>query len=151
MNLLQLTDKQKQLLQSLAARGKAHGIKYLYGSKAADLRETPEAMKTIDCSGWTRWLGYQAGYLMPEGAQAQFDASAEVATEEIGNLVFKGTANKITHVGMIISVMGKTLVTESSCSRGGVVIREFEDFQINPKGVEYAGMRKLIVDKINFF
>jgi cell wall-associated NlpC family hydrolase len=149
MKLLQLTDKQKQLLQSLSARGKSNGIKYLYGSKAADLKEMPEAMKTIDCSGWTRWLDYQVGYLIPEGAQAQFNASADDNNIEIGNLVFKGKdGNSITHVGMIISVAGQILVTESSGSKGGVIIRDFEDFKINPKNVKYAGMKKLILEEI---
>ena len=79
---------------------KYEGFPYVFGG------DNPNT--SFDCSGLTRWVYREAGISLPRTAQEQYEATESISLSEAkpGDLVFfhstYGTANEITHVGIIV-------------------------------------------------
>src|SRR5699024_2363324 len=79
---------------------KYEGFQYVFGG------DNPNT--SFDCSGLTRWVYREAGISLPRTAQEQYEATESISLSEAkpGDLVFfhstYGTANEITHVGIIV-------------------------------------------------
>ena len=78
------------------------GNPYRFGAKWR--LSNPDDRGNIDCSGFTRWLYYQAGVSIPEGSQAQYEGSVPVAIPLKGDLGFFWSSEDkkiVNHVGLI--------------------------------------------------
>jgi len=150
--ILQLTGNQQMALQALAVR--CLGIPYIFGSKAPDLNMEPEAIKSIDCSGLTRYLFYKAGIAdIGEGSNNQFDNSSPYTMPSCGDLAFKSNNGVIEHVAIALNQvrqdMSKSLIIiEASGSLCQVVMRDIGSFKTFPHGIDFAGFRGLLTEKI---
>lgn len=101
-----LTDHQKEVLRValVDSARKLLGIKYIYGAEWTDLSQLPEA---LDCSELVEGVYKQNGLRMPDGGQAQFDATVPTGDAKVGDLGFFGRgANpaQVYHVGMVFTV-----------------------------------------------
>ena len=145
--LLQLTDEQKQELSNIAFR--CLGIKYVYGAKVANMMLLPEQITQIDCSGLTKYLANKINIVIPDGAIFQFQASEAVETPETGDLCFKKENGVVCHVGLIIAQTGLPVcVIEASGSLGQVVYRDLSSFKTFPSNAQFAGVQRLLSDKV---
>jgi hypothetical protein len=141
---MNMTDEQKQTLANIAYR--CLGIKYTYGAKVNDLAIEPEKITTIDCSGLTKYLLNKVNISIPDGAINQYAKSEPAVVPETGFLAFKSQNGMIDHVGLIIAQPGLPVcVLEASGSLGQVVLRDLGSFKTFPHGVDFAGVRKLII------
>jgi gamma-D-glutamyl-L-lysine dipeptidyl-peptidase len=88
---------------------KFHGLPYLWGGNSG---------KGFDCSGFTQTVFKENGYLLPRDANMQVKIGEEVSIEdnfahlEPGDLIYFGSNNRITHVG--ISLGGPKFIHASS-------------------------------------
>ena len=147
MNLILSEDKAHKL-QVLATE--LTGIPYKFGDKAQNLDEEPDKIIDIDCSGLVRYMYHKIGYDIVDGSGNQYEITSDVLEPEIGDLVFKKDTNGVViHVGMIISQSPADILTiEASGSFGRVLIRPLVDFKVYPIGKVFAGVRRLITEKV---
>lgn len=88
---------------------KFHGLPYLWGGNSG---------KGFDCSGFTQTVFKENGYLLPRDANMQVNIGEEVSIDdnfahlEPGDLIYFGSNNRITHVG--ISLGGPKFIHASS-------------------------------------
>jgi cell wall-associated NlpC family hydrolase len=88
---------------------KFHGLPYLWGGNSG---------KGFDCSGFTQTVFKENGFLLPRDANMQVQLGEEITIEdnfaalEPGDLIYFGSNNRITHVG--ISLGGPKFIHASS-------------------------------------
>jgi cell wall-associated NlpC family hydrolase len=84
--------------------------------------------KGFDCSGFTSFVYRKAGKELPRRAVDQCDGSRKLKekTVEKGDLIFFDNGSGISHVGMIISDKGESLVMIHASSSKGIVITDIE-------------------------
>lgn len=61
-------------LEQLHAQCERRGIGYGLGAKVAHLSDTPDKFQRVDCSGYVRWILFQAtdgALVLPDGSQNQ--------------------------------------------------------------------------------
>jgi len=82
----------------------------------------------FDCSGFTGYVMKEFGKELPRRAVDQYAGSRKVKEKNAqkGDLVFFDNGSGISHVGMIISEKGKSLVMIHASSSKGVIITEIE-------------------------
>lgn len=85
--------------------------------------------KCVDCSGLSQNVYARVGIILPRTAEEQSKLGVLIRTEEIkiGDLLFFGRKNKVTHVAIYA---GNGEIIHSSSSRG-VVKEKFENLSKN--------------------
>lgn len=81
------------------------GVPYVFGSEWGDITKPPEA---LDCSELTENVYKLNGLKMPDGSQAQYDATIPTGTPLPGDLGFFGRGGnpaQVYHVGMIAGLL----------------------------------------------
>lgn len=115
-----------------------HGLPYLWGGNSG---------KGLDCSGFTQTVFKDNGYLLPRDANMQVLLGEEVSIEndfadvQEGDLLFFGSNNRITHVG--ISLGGPKFIHASTY----VMVNS-----LNPADEDYTEYRRntlQVVKRIN--
>jgi cell wall-associated NlpC family hydrolase len=148
--ILQLTSDQQNKMQSIALR--CTGIKYLHGAKA-DMNAEPEDIKAIDCSGLVKYIYGKIGVDIPDGSNNQYEASMPLAVPTIGDVAFKSQNGVIVHIAFVLGnfkdyAPKSLMIIEASGSLGQVVIRDISSFKSFPRGIDFAGFRGLLADKV---
>lgn len=145
MTLLQLTTPEKHKIHLLCKQ--LLGIPYKFGAEV-DCSVTPDKIKALDCSEMVEYIYYQLGYKIPDGSYNQYDVSKPVKEAEVGDLVFKTKKGAINHVGIVMSVK-PDLICEADGWSGKVVLTLLDKFSTpSPKASQYAGLRRLIKEKV---
>ena len=151
--LLQLSDDQKNSIHAMAKQ--LCGLPYKMGAKVSytmDITKLIQDKFYIDCSGLTSFIMGKLGYIIPDGSYCQFDASLPITTTEIGDLVFKKDhiSGNIDHVGMVMSVNPVIIVqADGWAAKMMVDLQDFDSFSHpRPLAAQYAGVRRLLLDKI---
>lgn len=86
---------------ALAAAESRIGFPYLFGSKWP-LVAAP--IGPVDCSGFSRWVYWSGGVLIPEGSDNQFHASDPLPHGVLGALgFFKKPGQPCHHVGVLLN------------------------------------------------
>lgn len=82
----------------------------------------------FDCSGFTTYVMNSAGVKLPRRAKDQFEASQKIKEKDaqIGDLVFFSNGTKISHVGILISELGKPKTMIHASSSKGISIVEID-------------------------
>ena len=96
----------------------------------------------------TEYVFYKNSISIPDGSWNQFNASGGFSgNAKIGDLLFMRlkSDNQIHHVGLYI---GSNQVVEANGFYGKVVCRSIQDFSKETKNNKYAGIRRLIVEKV---
>jgi len=146
--MLRLTDKQK--LDLVITAVSLLGVRYKYGAEV-DLNVEPENVMEIDCSELVEFCYRKIGYIVPDGACNQFEASEPVALPilypEVGDLAFmrRIESGKISHVGLYV---GRDKIIHASGFHNEVVITPLSEFQKKTKYSEFAGIRRFLEDKV---
>lgn len=135
-------DMLKARLQSVVDIGMPLlGRPYLFGAKWDPTNPAPAG--PIDCSGFSRWCYYQGTTLLiPEGSQAQYDASDPCQAPLNGDLgFFQHMPGQIHHVGILA---GNCVLEARGDDYGQVILRPrsaWEDWH------EFTGWRRLHIVK----
>ncbi|MEM1973290.1 MAG: NlpC/P60 family protein [Thermoplasmata archaeon] len=153
MTLLELSKDKKELIKAISDI--LLGLPYKLGAEV-DLKKKPEELKKerayFDCSELVEYIFYQIGYKIPDGSYNQYDASYPVSinTIEIGDLVFKRDIDtrKICHSGIIVDEGLQPVVLEAEGWYGKVLKRSLQSFMKPSSKTEYAGVRRLILERI---
>ena len=88
------------------------GVPYVWAGESPD---------GFDCSGFTSFVLASENIKVPRRAQDQYDASVKISSEkaQIGDLVFFSNGGEVTHVGMLVSELGKEkMMIHASSSKG---------------------------------
>lgn len=82
----------------------------------------------FDCSGFTSFVYKNAGITLPRRAVDQYDGSRKLKEKNVqkGDLVFFDNGSGISHVGIVISDKGKSIVMIHSSTSKGIVISDIE-------------------------
>ena len=82
----------------------------------------------FDCSGFTTYVMNNAGVKLPRRAKDQYEASQKIKEKDaqIGDLVFFSNGTEISHVGIIISELGKPKTMIHASSSKGISIVEID-------------------------
>lgn len=82
----------------------------------------------FDCSGFTTYVLNNAGVKLPRRAKDQYEASQKIKEKDaqIGDLVFFSNGTEISHVGIIISKLGKPKTMIHASSSKGISIVEID-------------------------
>lgn len=80
----------------------------------------------FDCSGFVGYVHQKYGITLPRSATDILDKSKKLKLNEAfgGDLVFFASGSNISHVGLVISELGKDLVMVHSSTSKGVIITE---------------------------
>lgn len=149
MKLLELNTSQKKFIQEICRY--LIGLPYKLGAEV-NLNLTPKELKEknkpIDCSELVEYVFYQLGYKIPDGSYNQYDASEFVNDIQIGDLVFRRSkqTKQICHSGIIVDEKNFSVV--EALGGKGVVERKLEDFKKESKNSVFAGVKRLILDRI---
>lgn len=90
----------------------------------------------FDCSGFTSFVMKRYGIYLPRTASGQMEQAKKVKTSDAdkGDLVFFGSGDKITHVGIVVSGKGEPLqMVHASTSKGVIVTNVEESTYWKPK------------------
>lgn len=84
---------------------------------------TPEG---FDCSGFTCYVMDKNGSKLPRRAVDQYNDAPKVKAKNVqkGDLIFFDNGSGVSHVGIVISEMGKPLMMIHSSSSQGVIITD---------------------------
>jgi cell wall-associated NlpC family hydrolase len=109
---------------------KVIGVKYRYGGTSPQ--------RGFDCSGFTAYVFSKAKIDIPRTStdQSRSGKRKKFKDARVGDLVFFGTGNRVTHVGIVVSRSSNKMEVIHSTSSSGV--RRDEIF-----GSEYWNSRKL--------
>jgi len=82
----------------------------------------------FDCSGFTTYVMNNAGVKLPRRAKDQYEVSQKIKEKDaqIGDLVFFSNGTEISHVGIIISELGKPKTMIHASSSKGISIVEID-------------------------
>jgi len=82
----------------------------------------------FDCSGFTTYVMNNAGVKLPRRAKDQYEAAQKIKERDaqIGDLVFFSNGTEISHVGIIISELGKPKTMIHASSSKGISIVEID-------------------------
>ena len=82
----------------------------------------------FDCSGFTTYVMNNSGVKLPRRAKDQYEASQKIKEKDaqIGDLVFFSNGTEISHVGIIISELGKPKTMIHASSSKGISIVEID-------------------------
>lgn len=103
------------------------GVKYVWAGS------TPDG---FDCSGFTSYVHKKYGFAIARTASGQMDESKKIKLTQAqkGDLVFFGSGQKITHVGIVVSGKGDKIFMVHASSSKGVIVTNVEDSSYwNPK------------------
>lgn len=90
----------------------------------------------FDCSGFTSFVLKKYGILIARTASGQKEESKKVKVPQAhkGDLVFFGSGEKITHVGLVVNEKGKELsMIHASTSKGVIITNIFQSTYWEPK------------------
>jgi len=106
------------------------GVRYRYGGTSPS--------RGFDCSGFTSYVFNKINIDIPRtsGDQSKAGKRKKIKDANIGDLIFFGTGDRVTHVGIVVSRTRSTIEVIHSTSSSGV--RKDEIF-----GSEYWGSRVL--------
>lgn len=82
----------------------------------------------FDCSGFTSYVMEQNGLTLPRRAADQYSTSKKLKAKEVqkGDLVFFNNGSGISHVGIVVSDIGRPLQMIHASSGSGIVITNVE-------------------------
>ncbi len=82
----------------------------------------------FDCSGFIGYVHKKYGIVIPRTASAQKSGSKKLAIKEVqkGDLVFFGSGNNISHVGLVVTDKGKDIAMVHASTSKGVIVTEIE-------------------------
>lgn len=82
----------------------------------------------FDCSGFTSFVYKNAGVILPRRAVDQYEGAKKLKEKNVqkGDLIFFDNGSGISHVGIIISDTGKSVVMIHSSSSKGIVITDIQ-------------------------
>ncbi|MFT5858820.1 MAG: hypothetical protein ACI865_000913 [Flavobacteriaceae bacterium] len=82
----------------------------------------------FDCSGFTLYVMKGEGEAIPRTAGAQYESSRKLKAKNVqkGDLVFFNNGSGISHVGIVVSELGKPLTMIHSSSSKGITITNVE-------------------------
>ena len=95
----------------------------------------------FDCSGFTTYVMNNAGVKLPRRAKDQYEAAQKIKERDaqIGDLVFFSNGTEISHVGIIISELGKPKTMIHASSSKGISIVEIDSSNYwKPRVVGYG-------------
>lgn len=144
--LLKLNNRKKKLLVEVAEA--LLGLPYKFGAEV-NLKLSPKELKEknqpFDCSELVEYVYYQIGYKIPDGSYNQYNASSEIAPNDIqiGDLVFRRDrqTKQICHSGLIVDE--KNLYVVEALGGKGVVKRTLSEFAKPSTKSIFAGVRRL--------
>lgn len=95
------------------------GIKYVWAGSSEE---------GFDCSGFTSYVCKKYGFVLPRTASGQLEEAKKVKIEQTqkGDLVFFGSGEKITHVGLVVSNKGEELTMVHASTSKGVIVTNIE-------------------------
>jgi len=154
-DLLVLTTEQKLKLHELGLKFALAKLPYRFGAEV-NLSLPPDEIISkqiaFDCSELVEYFFYQIGYKIPDGSINQYWASQEIDKSDmtIGDLVFKRNKviGKIGHVGLLVCNSEVPIVCEAEGFYGKVILRGFNEFTKETQNNEFAGVRRLLVEKV---
>jgi hypothetical protein len=82
----------------------------------------------FDCSGFTTYVMNNVGVKLPRRAKDQYEAAQKIKEKDaqIGDLVFFSNGTEISHVGILISELGKPKTMIHASSSKGISIVEID-------------------------
>lgn len=107
------------------------GIPYIYGGKSE---------LGFDCSGFTSYVFTQKGEALHGNSSMQTTQGNMIPLSEAqkGDLVFFGTAEKVTHVGIIAEISYGKLVVVHASSSNGVITQDISNSKYWQAQILYA-------------
>jgi cell wall-associated NlpC family hydrolase len=126
------------------------GAKYKFGKEIVDLAMPVESITEIDCSELIEYVYNKAGIIVKDGSWHQYESSDEFLGKiNFGDLLFmrKNSTGRICHVGLYI---GSNMVIEASGIKKKVVPNTIDGFRTRSTKQTFAGIRRLLKDKIKY-
>lgn len=111
--------KRKQREQIVEIAKKYIGVPYLWAGNDP---------KGFDCSGFTSYVLKEAKKDLPRRAVEQYESSLKIKQKNAqkGDLIFFDHGSGISHVGIIVSNKGESLVMIHASSSKGIVVTEID-------------------------
>lgn len=83
----------------------------------------------FDCSGFTSYVYKKVGISLPRTSAQQMETAQKVKIQHVqkGDLIFFGTGNRATHVGIVVSEKGTPPVMIHASSSKGVIVTPVEE------------------------
>jgi cell wall-associated NlpC family hydrolase len=113
----ELASKEREEMVSFAK--KYLGVSYVWAG------DDPSG---FDCSGFTSYVFKNAGITLPRRAVDQYEGSRKLKEKNVqkGDLIFFDNGSGISHVGIVISEKGKSVVMIHSSTSKGILITDIE-------------------------
>ena len=95
------------------------GVPYVWAGESPD---------GFDCSGFTSFVFLNKKIVLPRRAMDQYEATNKVSAEkaQIGDLVFFSNGGEISHVGILVSEIGKEKVMIHASSSKGITFDKID-------------------------
>ena len=95
------------------------GVPYIWAGENSD---------GFDCSGFTSFVMANDSITIPNRAKDQYIASVKISAEEaqIGDLVFFSNGGEISHVGILVSELGKEKIMIHASSSKGITFDKID-------------------------
>jgi len=95
------------------------GVPYVWAGENSD---------GFDCSGFTSFVMAHDSITIPHRAKDQYIASVKISAEEaqIGDLVFFSNGGEISHVGILVSELGKEKIMIHASSSKGITFDKID-------------------------
>ncbi len=95
------------------------GVPYVWAGESPD---------GFDCSGFTSFVLASDNIKLPRRAKDQYDASIKISSDkaQIGDLVFFSNGGEVTHVGILVSELGKEKVMIHASSSKGITFDKID-------------------------